>query len=107
MVASITRSTSSRSTCRVRIQLSRARPNFSGTPILCSLDDGCCHAGSFRPGDMMPFLEHRDGRPLTIEAPDGFRPREFHLGLGAMALEVAVLDGPRKPTNPELRDLHA
>src|SRR5258705_189058 len=55
----------------------------------------------------MAFLEHREGRPLTMEVPGGFRPLELHLGSGAMALEIAVLDASRKPTNSELRDLHA
>jgi len=39
----------------------------------------------------MAFLEHRDGRPLTIEAPEGFRPRELHLGSGAGAPTPATV----------------
>src|ERR1041384_6257194 len=55
----------------------------------------------------MTFLSSRDPRSLTIEPPDGFEPVALFLGLGAMAVEVAVLKAARKPSNPELRGLHA
>jgi hypothetical protein len=55
----------------------------------------------------MSFLSSRDPRSLTIEAPDGFEPVGLFLGSGAMAVEVAVLKAARKPSNPELRQLHA
>src|SRR5437870_2391018 len=54
----------------------------------------------------MTFLSRREGRSLNIEGPAGFRPLELHLGTGPMALEVAVLEATRRPTNPELRQMH-
>src|SRR3989442_1247722 len=54
----------------------------------------------------MTFLTSRDPRQLAIEAPLGFEPVGLYLGSGAMALEVAALRASRRPTNPELRQLH-
>jgi len=54
----------------------------------------------------MPFLPHRDPRPLRLDCPAGIQPEGLYLGNGAQALEVAVLKATRPPTRPELRALH-
>jgi hypothetical protein len=54
----------------------------------------------------MPFLPHRDPRPLRLECPAGIQPGGLYLGNGAQALEVAVLTATRPATRPELRALH-
>ncbi|MEK7667677.1 MAG: hypothetical protein AAB409_03425, partial [Gemmatimonadota bacterium] len=54
----------------------------------------------------MPFLPHRDPRPLRLDCPAGIQPEGLYLGNGTQALEVAVLKATRPPTRPELRAVH-
>jgi hypothetical protein len=53
----------------------------------------------------MRFLEGVEPRPLSITTPAGIHPRALHLGQGAMALEVAVLEADRQPSSPQLREV--
>src|SRR2546427_24892 len=95
----------SRSTCRRPLQPGPAVRSSSGTQTRCSSVDGPL-TGPPSSGGVMAFLSRRGGRSLNMEGPAGFRPLELPLGTGPMALEVAVLEATRRPTNPELRQLH-
>lgn len=54
----------------------------------------------------MAFLASREPRALTAEAPATFRPVGLYLGSGAMGLEVATYESPRRPARAELVALH-
>jgi hypothetical protein len=54
----------------------------------------------------MPFLVEHEPRPLTLAAPDGFRPMDLFVGSGGMALEVALLEADHEPTVGQMRELH-
>ena len=55
----------------------------------------------------MAFLTSREPRPLTAGGPSTFRPSGLYLGAGAMGLEIAVYESPRRPARVDLVTLHS
>lgn len=54
----------------------------------------------------MTFLASRDPRRLDDPSAESIRPVGLFLGQGAMGVEVAVYESPRRPAAPDLRELH-
>ena len=55
---------------------------------------------TFEPADFLP--EHTP-QPLTLAKAEGLRPRSLYLGRGNPALEIAVAEGPIRPSAVTLK----